>query len=104
MIWNNFHYLNFLSNFTDFEVNLKLPFNFELQKNWPLRDIVSTTAQTPLYQIGQGVFQTELKVLLINLVDMHTPSPKIEEDIEFLKVLNVKQFMEKILVMALGTN
>jgi hypothetical protein len=26
---------------------------------------------------------------------MHTPSPKIKEDIEFLKVLNDKQFLEK---------
>jgi hypothetical protein len=42
-------------------------------------DIVSTIANVPLYQTRQGVFQTKLKV---NLVNMHTPSLKIEEDIE----------------------
>jgi hypothetical protein len=41
------------------------------------------------------VFQTETKVLFFNLVDMHTPSPKIEEDIEFPKVLYVKNFLER---------
>jgi hypothetical protein len=31
-----------------------------IQKNWTLRDIVPTLTNTPLYQTGQGVFQTEL--------------------------------------------
>jgi hypothetical protein len=56
---------------------------------------VSTITNTPLYQPGQRVFQTETKVLFFNLVDMHTPSPKIEEDIEFPKVLYVKNFLER---------
>jgi hypothetical protein len=31
-----------------------------IQKNWPLWDIVPTLTNTPLYEIGQEVFQTEL--------------------------------------------
>jgi hypothetical protein len=70
-------------------------FNFEIQKSLPRRDIVLTVRSTPLYQIGQGVFRTDIQVLLFDQVDKHTPPPKIEEDIEFLKVLNVEQFLEK---------
>jgi hypothetical protein len=66
-----------------------------IQKSWPLKDIVPTITSTPLYQTGKELFQTELKVLCFHPVDMHTPSPKIEEDIKFSKVLNVKQFLEK---------
>jgi hypothetical protein len=51
----------------------------DIQKSGSFMDIVSTIANVPLYQTRQGVFQTKLKV---NLVDMHTPSLKIEEDIE----------------------
>jgi hypothetical protein len=29
-----------------------------------------------------------------NLADMHKLTPKIEEDIEFLEVLNIKKFLE----------
>jgi hypothetical protein len=37
------------------------------------------------------VFQRDLEVLLFPPVDMHTPSLKIEEDIEFQRKLIVKQ-------------
>jgi hypothetical protein len=33
--------------------------------------------------------------MLSHQVDMHTPSPKIKEDMQFPKVLSVKQFYEK---------
>jgi hypothetical protein len=33
--------------------------------------------------------------LCFHLVDMHTPSPKIEEDMKFPIVLTAKQFSEK---------
>jgi hypothetical protein len=68
--------VKFLPNFMDFELNLGFPFKFEIQKGWPLRDIVPTIANMQLYQTGLGVFQTELKVFLFNPVGMHTPSPK----------------------------
>jgi hypothetical protein len=75
------------------QVSIMTWFN-NIQKSWPLKDIVPTIANVPLYQTGHGVFQTKLKVLLFNLVDMHTPSPRMEEDIKFPGVLNVKQILE----------
>jgi hypothetical protein len=69
---------------------------FHTQKSWPLKYIVSTITSTPLYQIGQGVFYTELEVLCFHPVDMHTLSLKIEEGIEFPKVINAKQLPEKV--------
>jgi hypothetical protein len=60
--------------------------------SWPLRDIGPTITNSPLYQTGQGVFQTELELLLFHPVDMHTPSPKIKTDIEFPNVPNARQF------------
>jgi hypothetical protein len=66
-----------------------------IKKSWPLKGIVPTITSTPLYQIGLEVFKTELEVLCFHLVGMHTPSSRIKEDIEFPKVLNVKQFLEK---------
>jgi hypothetical protein len=36
------------------------------------------------------VFQTELYTLLSHQVDMHTPSLKFEEDMQFLKVIIIK--------------
>jgi hypothetical protein len=65
------------------------------QKNSPLRDIVATLTNTPLYKTGPGVFQTGLFLLCFHPVDMHTPSPKIEEDIEFLKEVSAKQLPGK---------
>jgi hypothetical protein len=41
------------------------------------------------------VFQTELEVLLFHPVDKHTPSPKIEIDIEFPNMPNARQFHGK---------
>jgi hypothetical protein len=40
------------------------------------------------------VFDTELDVLFFHPFDMQTSSPKIEEDIEFPKVLSAKQKAE----------
>jgi hypothetical protein len=47
-----------------------------------------------LFQTGKGVFDTELDVLFFHPFDMQTSSPKIEEDIEFPKVLSAKQKAE----------
>jgi hypothetical protein len=54
----------------------------------PLKGIVPTIS-TPLYQTGN-----ELEVLCFHPINMHTPPVKIEEDIEFAKVLNVKKFLK----------
>jgi hypothetical protein len=56
--------------------------------------IVLTVTIKPLLQTGQGVFQSDLEVLLFPPVNMHTPSLKIEEDIEFQRRLIVKQNLE----------
>jgi hypothetical protein len=61
-----------------------------IQKSWPLKGIVPTLANTPQYQTGQGVFQTELLVLRFHAVDMHTTYPKIEEVIAFQRGLSIK--------------
>jgi hypothetical protein len=50
-----------------------------------------------MYQSGQGVFQTELKVLLFNLGYMQRLSPKIEEAMEFQIGISVKRNLEKVL-------
>jgi hypothetical protein len=55
---------------------------------------VPNITNTPLYQTEQGVFQTELKVLLFNLVDMHELTLKIKEDMKFQRGLSVKQFLK----------
>jgi hypothetical protein len=55
---------------------------------------VATITNTPLYQTEQGVFQTELKVLLFTLVDMHELTLKIKEDMKFQRGLSVKQFLK----------
>jgi hypothetical protein len=46
---------------------------------------------------GQGVLHGDLQCLYYHLDDIHTQYLKIEEDIEFLKVLSSKQKPEKSL-------
>jgi hypothetical protein len=41
--------VKFLPNFMDFELNLRFPFKFEIQKGRPLRDIVPTITNMQLY-------------------------------------------------------
>jgi hypothetical protein len=45
--------------------------------------------------IGQEVLHGDLQILDYDLGDMHTPYPNIEEDMEFTKVLIVKQKLEE---------
>jgi hypothetical protein len=49
----------------------------------------------PELHFGQEVLHDDLQWLHYYLDDMDTHYPKIAEDIEILKVLNVKQFSEK---------
>jgi hypothetical protein len=80
----------------DFELNHRFLFRFESKKGWTLMDIVFTSINSPVHKFGQGVLQDGLQTLLFDLVDMHRPSPNMEEDIEFQRVLNVKQILEKL--------
>jgi hypothetical protein len=44
---------------------------------------VLTNLNPPVNQVGQGVIHDGLKKFLFHLSDMHTLTPKIEEDIRF---------------------
>jgi hypothetical protein len=57
---------------------------------------VFTATIKPQLQTGQGVFQSELEVLLFHLVDQHIPSLKIEDIKEIPRRLIVKKNLEKI--------
>jgi hypothetical protein len=47
------------------------------------------------FNFGQEVLHCDLQGLYYDLGDMHTPYPNIEEDIEFTKVLIIKQKLEE---------
>jgi hypothetical protein len=55
---------------------------------------VFTATIKPQLQSGQGVFQSELEVLLFHLVDLLTPYLKVKEVMEFPRRLMVKQNLE----------
>jgi hypothetical protein len=44
---------------------------------------VLANANPPVHQVGQGVIQDGLQIMLFHLNDMHRLTPKIEEDMEF---------------------
>jgi hypothetical protein len=44
---------------------------------------VSTSLNSPVVKLGQGVLQDGLQILLFDLVDMSRLSPKTEEVLEF---------------------
>jgi hypothetical protein len=52
-------------------------------------------AKSSKLHFGQEVLHCYPKGLDYELGDMHTPYPNIEEDIEFIKVLIVKQKLEE---------
>jgi hypothetical protein len=60
-----------------------------------VKGIVPTATIKPLLQTEKGVFQSDIEVFLFHQVDRHTPYLKIEEVMEFLKRLIVKQNLEK---------
>jgi hypothetical protein len=56
---------------------------------------VSTSINSPVLKLGDGVLQDGLQILLFDLVDMYRLSHKIEEVIEFQKLISVKKIMKK---------
>jgi hypothetical protein len=94
----NFTLTHLYSNIGSFFTSGKNDCEIHSQCSWPLRDIGPSNISTPLIQILERVFQTELSVLISHQVDMQTPSPKIEEDMQFPKVLPIKQFSGKTAV------
>jgi hypothetical protein len=57
---------------------------------------VFTSINSSLHKIGQGILQEGLQTLFFGLGDMHRPTLKLKEDIEFKRWLSVKQILEKI--------
>jgi hypothetical protein len=48
-------------------------------------------------KFGQGVLQDGLEILLFDLSDMHRPTLKREEDMEFERGLSAKKILEILL-------
>jgi hypothetical protein len=66
-----------------------------LKELWSDRLIEILIANPSKLYFGQEVLHCDIKVLDYNLDNMDTPYPNIEEDIEFTKVLIVKQNLEE---------
>jgi hypothetical protein len=59
------------------------------------RLIATNIANQPELKFGQEVIHGDLKYFHYDLVDIHTPYPNIEEDMEFSIVLVVKKILQK---------
>jgi hypothetical protein len=66
-----------------------------LKELWSDTLIEILIANPSKFYFGQEVLHCDIKVLDYDLDDMDTPYPNIEEDIEFTKVLIVKQNLEE---------
>jgi hypothetical protein len=66
-----------------------------LNESWSNRLIEILIANPSKLHFGQDVLHCDLKELYYDLGDLHTPYPNIEEDMEFIKVLIVKQKLEE---------
>jgi hypothetical protein len=85
---------NFVPNSTDFEQKLRFFFKFEFPGDWIHWEFVFTSINSPVHKLGQQVLRDGLQTLFFDLDDMHRPSPKIKEVMEFLKELSAKQSLE----------
>jgi hypothetical protein len=66
-----------------------------LNELWSERLIEILIANLSKLHFGQEVLHCDLQGLYYDLGDMNTPYPNIEEDMEFTKVLIVKQNLEE---------
>jgi hypothetical protein len=66
-----------------------------LTELWSGRLLEILIANPSKLYFGQEVLHCDLQGLEYDLGDMHTPYPKIEEDMEFTIVLIVKQKLEE---------
>jgi hypothetical protein len=62
----------------------------DLTELWSDRLLATLVANPPKLHFGQEVLHCDLQRLDYDLGDMHTPTPKIKEDIEFQSGLIVK--------------
>jgi hypothetical protein len=93
-IQNNFHYCNFFQISTEFELFRRFWFKAELTKLWSHRLIATLIANAPELHFGQEVLHGDLICLHYDMEDMHKLNPQIEEDMEFRRWLNAKEFLE----------
>jgi hypothetical protein len=56
-----------------------------IEKSWPLSDIKPTIINPLVLKHRQGVLHDGLQTFLFYLVDMHRPTPRIQEVMEFQK-------------------
>jgi hypothetical protein len=54
-----------------------------IQKSWPLMDIKSIIINPLVLKFGQGILHDGLQTFLFYMIDMHRPTPNIQEVIEF---------------------
>ncbi len=67
----------------------------DLIESWSDRLVKTPVANPSKLHFGQEVLYDDHQRLDYDLGDMHTPYPNIEEDMEFTKVLIVKQKLEE---------
>jgi hypothetical protein len=67
-----------------------------LKELWSDMLLESLVANLSKLHFGPGLLHGDLQRLYCDLGDRHTPYLNIEEDIEFTKVLIVKQKLEEI--------
>jgi hypothetical protein len=91
---NNFHYWIIFQNSTDFELNQRFHFKFELSEIYSLR--LTTNVNPTELKHRQVVLHDDLQTLHSNLVDIYSLTPHIEEVIEFQRKLIVKLNLKKI--------
>ncbi len=70
----------------------------DLTELWLDRLLETLVANPSKLHFGQGLLHGDLQRLYYGLGDRHTPYPNIEEDMEFTKVLIVKQKLVENLV------
>jgi hypothetical protein len=81
--------LEISSKYTQFSINQKILCPAGLTKWWSDRLVVNLIPKASELHFGQGVFHGDLYRLDYDLGDMNTPTPKINEDIEFQRGINV---------------
>jgi hypothetical protein len=78
----------------NFEIELRFFPKFESKGNWILWVFVFTNVNSPMYKLGQLLLQGDLKTLLYDMDDMHKPTPKIKDVMEFRQGLSIKESTE----------
>jgi hypothetical protein len=63
---------------------------------WSDKLLETLVANPSKLHFGQELFHGDLQILYYGMSDRNTPYPNIEEDMEFIKVLIVKQKLEEI--------